>query len=233
MPVRRIGRRRPMRRMRRRRNRLFRRKNRFTSVVRSGLGTLLPPRLITKMKYYNNQIFTTIVTGVYSSNLYNLNSIFDPDRTGVGRYPMGYNQITPFYQHYRVFKTSWTVLYQGTSGRYRAAVIPVNGDAAPFTTFDEAVEQPRAMVKVGNFNGGPSLRFKGKIYLPNLAGASSVRYRSDDRFEANITASPAEIMTLHVGATNDDAGAISMNVVVILVYHVEFYDPNTLPTSTV
>lgn len=47
-------------------------------------------------------------TGTYSQNLFRCNSLFDPDYTGVGHQPKGFDEWAGVYNHYTVMKSTIT-----------------------------------------------------------------------------------------------------------------------------
>ena len=110
---RRFNRRRPTRRPRYTRNRTRKR----ITIRNKSTTTLIAPRFITKLRYAERiNIPAAAAVGLANAYLFNLNSIYDPDRTGVGHQPMGRDQLALLYHRYRVFAVSWRIEFSPTDG---------------------------------------------------------------------------------------------------------------------
>lgn len=74
-------------------------------VVNSALQPI-PQRYITKMKY--SEQVSTDAAGRY---MFNLNSIFDPNRTGTltGHQPYGFDTLATLYNRYRVISCGYRI----------------------------------------------------------------------------------------------------------------------------
>lgn len=205
-----------------------RRRGHFRNLVPNGAAPVAKKHIV-RLKYADVFGFT-VTAGNTAVQVMNLNSLFDPDRTGVGHQPYGFDQLAALFAHYRVFRCKWHIEFAGSSDRLHATVIPVN--ALPVTTvYSNLMEQPLAVNKALSFDGGWPTKFRGSIYLPKLTGASSVQYKTDDRYSAAVGASPAELMTLYIQLYNPTAGSITTSCSVVMIFYSEFYDPITLSAS--
>lgn len=74
-------------------------------------GAIVPDRLFTKLKY------TQVLQGGAASFLRQVfrgNSVFDPDFTGGGNQPAGFDQLATLYAYYRVYWSTCKVTFQST-----------------------------------------------------------------------------------------------------------------------
>jgi len=200
-------------------------KSNYVTRVPWSLG-FIAPRQICRLKYSETISLTIAAALGQADYLFRLNSIFDPNKTGTGHQPYGTLQLSTLYNRYRVFKTYWRITIPATNEQLHFAVLPVN-NTHTFTTVDEAAEYPRAVTKSISFNGGQVTTFKGHVYLPRLNGCKVQEYKTDDRFEAVMSANPVEVMDLHMVISNPQvtANAIEVNPLVTIMYVVEVYDP--------
>lgn len=202
------------------------RRSNKTTIRNSRPATVISDRFITKMKYadrYQTGFAGQGLTGVY---VFNLNSTFDPDRTGTGHQPWGRDQLAQLYHRYRVFAVSWRVTFYpipGTSNPAALFVVPLN-HADPLTgqVISVVRETPRAMVKLSSTDK-PTV-FTGRISLARLLGQTSAEYKGSDRYQALNTGDPSELMTLQVGSNFTSAGG-QASFEAQLTYHVEWFDP--------
>ena len=207
-----------------------RRSRAVTTVVR-GL-TPYPPRMITKMKYCETVSFA-LGTG-FKTARFNLNSIFDPNRTGVGHQPYGRDQYATIYNRYRVIKCHWAVTISGTSASAIMVVCcPANEEIATPAFLENVKERSRARYALQGADV-PYKTIKGKTYIPSLTGRTRAQYMADDRYQSDMGSSPAELAILNIFGGNerdDPLSSTSMAFNVTLKYFVELFDVNSFATS--
>lgn len=200
-------------------------RDRVTTVIR-GPGPI-PPRAIVKMKYsdvYNSN-------GVNIDHVWNLNSTFDPDRTGTGHQPYGRDTYAALYNRYRVFAVSYVITFVTTNVPGYAYLVWDN-EPGPFSTPSLVNETPKALAKPFTLSN-PAI-FKGHLTLANIVGQTAAQYKADDRFQAINSADPTETIVLHTvmsGFDNSVLGADAATCRVQLTYHVEWFDQNKLSQS--
>lgn len=215
----RVRRFRPARCGRRRLYRRSKRSNRITTVP-SGLNPVAP-RYICKMKY--SEYITTDATGQY---VMNLNSIFDPNRTGVGHQPYGFDTMANLYNRYRVISCGWRIQRAMLDGGNPLMIgaIPSNDDSILWTDFSELRENPRGKYIMQNAGAGV-VTLKGKSYLPALVGRTKAQYMADDHYQSIVTTNPIERCLFYILSYNaNDVFAPGTGLQVLLEYTVEFFD---------
>lgn len=201
----------------------YKKRGQRTTLVNTSLNPT-PSRFITRHKYAE-----AITTNSLGLNTYrwNLNSLFDPNRTGLGHQPYGYDQIGILYNRYRVISAKYVLSVISDTANIAFAVLPSNEAAPPITNVSEARENPRAKYMTQN-PGGTLKVLKGNVYLPSLTGRTKTQYMSADSYQAQTGSSPSEIMVLNCFAQglNDDAAFVTNPTFNILIeYTVEWFDP--------
>lgn len=75
----------------------------------------MPPKFTTKMRYSEN---IALDPGVLSAStfVYRAGSLYDPNFTGAGHQPRGFDEIMPLYGNYTVIGSKMTVTWTSTSG---------------------------------------------------------------------------------------------------------------------
>lgn len=192
----------------------------------------VPQRMIVKHKYATSVQATA--TAAYGLYLFNLNSLYDPDRTGVGHQPYGRDQYATFYNKYRVISCSYRVaaIPSNSSRVIQVAVVPTNNTASGASMADIR-EMPRCKYVIQQ-PGAPQQYVTGKVYLPSLMGRTRAQYMADDNYAAQSAASPSELalLNLYGGAITDDlipSETIYFNVE--MEFLVEWFDPNPIINS--
>lgn len=198
-----------------------------TYATNSNLRSLNPiaQRYICKMKYA--QTVSTDANGRY---VFNLNSIFDPDRTGGGHQPYGHDTLETMYNRYRVISCSYRVIAPKSDATIQLAVQPANEVLTP-TTAAEMKENPRSRY-VTQSPGGQVIPISGKVYIPSLTGRTKAQYMADDRYQATFGSNPVEIAVLNFIATGGSDLPLPSNPIhVVLEYLVECFDIRHLAQS--
>lgn len=203
------------------------------SDMESARINLVDPHKFLVLKY--SDVFTQSLATVTATNqIMNMNSLFDPDRTGTGHQPYGHDQIAALYNRYRVWSLQWKITFHAESQGFHVVVTPTNGNLATaitnVTSFAAACETPRANVH-SQGTGANSVVLRGNLQLNELNGSSPTEYKSDDRFQAVFGSSPGELLLLNIGTYNSSGSTVAIDFIVELWYHVEVYDPIILAQS--
>lgn len=186
-------------------------------------------RYIVKMKY-SEVVTTDILAGTYAINL---NSVFDPNRTGIGHQPYSFDTMASLYNRYRVISCGYRLHATPVLGNQPIILTAIPANQVLVTsTASEIRENPRAKYVVQNF-GAPAQTLRNKCYIPSLVGRSKAQYMADDRYQALVTANPAEEAILNIGTFNPQTDLALGNtpVQVLLEYTVEFFDIKSLGQS--
>lgn len=213
------------------RRRLFSRRRRIgTRGLRFGNKGPIAAKVYAKLKY--NESFTS--SGATYGNIINVNSIFDPNRSGGGHQPYGHDTYSSLYNRYRVVSMRYRIqiaaLDTTVNSCYKATIVHNNNDV-PLGNPSLCSEFPGSQTKL--VMGSVPCVFKGVAYPNRITGVSRAAYK-DDRYSAQFGANPSEIICQHlVLSTMADAIPVA-NVLrwnVVLVYTVEMYDPLDLAQS--
>lgn len=200
------------------------RKSKKTVNINTALQPI-PQRYICKLKYADD-VYTT-VAGSYTMNL---NSIFDPNRSGGGHQPYGFDQLASLYNRYRVIACGWRVTAPSSTQTVQLGTLPAN-ETVSVATFAELKENPRAKYVIQHV-GGNVQTVSGKVYLPSLVGRTKAQYMADDRYQATVVSDPGELAILNIQASNNGGVGINAQVINILMeYTVEFFDVKPLAQS--
>jgi len=192
------------------------------SIGRS-LGPI-PQRFVTHMKYTDTYLLTAQSTYLQK---WRLNSVYDPDYSGSGHQPYGFDQLSPLFTGYRVFATSYSVVFQSDSTCY-GVIVPINGTTLPTepSSLTQVMEMPRAKWAL-YASGGNAAKLRGKSYLPSLMGVRVGEYKADNNYSSAVGGNPVLGSTLCIffSSPNPVSDEMSVTMTVTLTYHVEFISP--------
>jgi len=193
---------------------------------------LLPLSKMGKLPYYDQNNFSTGVV-LAGSYVFTANGLYDPNITGVGHQPMGFDQLMLFYEHYTVTNSKITVNFYNNDATYPVMVgISVNPDATPETVFSKINEngllKKHWLTPSGGTNPKCSITLAANISKIN--GKRDVK--SEDDFRGDVASNPAEQTYFHLFAYNQTTVNV-VNVVfeVMIEYTAIFTEPRKMIQS--
>lgn len=200
-------------------------------VIRNALS---PDKVMVKLRYpsfvnYNGQ--PTL------DQVYRANSLFDPDLTGTGFQPNGFDEWSAFYNRYRVHACKIEAKIISTSATSPGnagfiSIVPTN-EATLSGTLIEGV-LGNAYCKWANYGpnvGTSTTQLSNYINIGNFMGKEGVPY--DDVNQAAVTANPAREVFWHatVQSADQTSSVSNIRVMFILTYYTEFFSRKELARS--
>lgn len=188
----------------------------------------LPHRLRCVHRYYS-KVLLNATSGAVDDHAFAANDLYDPDRTGTGHQPYGFDQMAALYDHFVVIGSSCKVVAGGT-GDHRFGIF-VADNSTVMTDLTAWGEMGTAQSKRLPLAGGQVRTVMKKICPQRFLGVSRTEYM-DDQFKGSNSASPSEQAFFHVGAWKADAGDPGqVTVEVFLTYIAIWIEPKRVSTS--
>lgn len=192
-----------------------------------------PPNVISKLRYVENYLFTS-TAGSVNINNFRMNSIADPDQTGVGHQPMYHDIFALLYRRYRVLGSKLTVTWVPVNDVSAAGIssssgpywVGINGTEA--TASVSAVTSTRAEMNdsitnvMGPRNGPDGVVTQVWTYDPERDLGIVA---ADDTVSAVFGSSPNFIYYAQVWFADQTGATSSAYAKVDIEYTVEFYQP--------
>ena len=216
----------PPRRRRIRRKRKYN-KNKISTVLLRG-PSLVPDRILVKIKYFESLEFTG--TGI-NYHSFRGNSFYDPDESATGHQPLGFDQYAAFYNKYRVYGTKMKLrIVNNDSTQVDAALLASVGAFPTPTNFTEVCEQPYSVVKqLGTVNANAKAVLKMYMSSSKIFGD---KVKEDLDYAALVTASPAKVWRYQMYFTNyAPLDAINVSALIEMEMYGEFFDRKELAQS--
>lgn len=215
-------------------------RRRTTKRRRRRKGTLkniVPDKHVVRLRYVQ-QISLDAATGGVNTWVFRANSCFDPDFTGTGHQPLGFDQWSEFYDHYNVIGSKCTAQFIATgvnSATDGSMVGILLKDSSPAITSSPSaiMEQTGSGYSIltgQNATGTKTIR-KG-YSARRFFGLKDV---ADNRnlVGASVLANPVEDAFFHVYHTALNAGGNPrpVDVVVTIEFLCQFTERHTLAQS--
>jgi len=200
-----------------------------TKIPRSIIGsnlTFLPKKRKFTFNYSDTIAVTTLAVGTYQGHNFNGNGLYDPDDTGTGHQPRGFDQIKTLYRTYKVKASSIRVRVVGIAtgaGVFCGLLADPSSDSTPTTsTIYDAMEVYKNNGILTNTDGS-----HGVVELRDRRTTVSMQYNKDsDSSEALMTANPANTWLWRILVWNAHPTATFTGVIFVdLVYDAEFSEP--------
>ncbi|AUW34326.1 capsid protein [Circovirus sp.] len=190
-----------------------------------------PPTYSAKMHYVENFSLATGTAGVMGTSAkVSLNSLYDPNMSGSGHQPYGYDQITALYRRYIVsgVKINITFTNPNDDGLVVAVMIQASGGVGAIAgqTADIIKEQPLSWTHPINNTGSQVCHFRQYLPLQKVEGLMKVQWiANQDQYGALYTASPSlqPFLLMSVGS-DAGSGAAAIMARIELTYYTRFYD---------
>lgn len=205
-----------------RRRRTVRRKMPALSLIRRFPQSGLPESVIMKHKYADSFSFASGATP--HTQFFRLNSMYDPDQSGVGHQPYYYDQMTPLYNRCIVYGCH--VKLKATCGTNQAIVgFKDQIDTSAISTAVDACERPNA--KYALLNNGAKGAYLSKYFPINkLFGVTkSMVLNGEMDFSHDASGNPLRQWYLQIFAQNPDSStATNIQYTIELIYYTKWID---------
>lgn len=205
------------------------RSRKSTSVYRRPKPTIqtgvLPFGLSYYAKFPFNQLSTLTSTadGLTVNRIYRLNSLYDPDFTGVGGQPYQYDQLTGIYKRYRVHGCLVNVLFTDPSADGLFVGIHFRQSTDPFTTsakpYSYLKEIGTSFMKPLHNTGNQNTRFVKYVPINTIFGVSKSEVNIDAYYAAGVGANPINEAMLEVFALSSSGTITTMQCSVTLKFY--------------
>jgi len=197
---------------------------------------IFPNIAVRKLRYSTANIIS-VTSGGLVTHVFSLNGLYDPDYTGTGHQPMGFDQMMPFYNHYHVTKVKAHVIFSMLeSDRAGQVGLKVTPDTVPPANSEDLVEEGRntwdcIAGAASTTNGTKAL--KCSVNVPAINGLSRANFLADPDYQGTIISNPAEQTYLHICAWSTPLLSFSVRFDIVLDYEAVFTEPRNLTPSVV
>lgn len=195
------------------------------TVARGPSG--FPDAIFVKLKY-TQRLAQTHAAGVGAEQVFRGNSIFDPDLTGGGHQPYGFDQWSNFYSYYTVYGSSCKVQLIPTTSTflgYDCAVVPSLDSTIISTSPDTPIEEmPYSKYRiVAAYAVGTIPAIKSYMSTAKIFGAEPVAVKTEDNYSSTVGNNPANVWYWNIITQPSDlTTANANNLLVTITYYVQF-----------
>lgn len=190
---------------------------------------ILPLKQTVTMAYSQTSTLTEAAAGAGVIQTFALNNLFDPNFTGVGTQPIGYDQLSNIYGRFRVLRVGIRVTLMGLTTNAYCGIYPSSQSTLP-ASFQAYADQPMGKSTLLQ-SGGPTKTFSMNVQLWNVLGVKKNEYLLDQDFSHLSTSGPARTAYLQLWLQGLGGVTASIAAESRLVYEVEVSAPFALNVS--
>lgn len=213
-----------------------------SAIVNMQVGSVrLPKTLVPKQRKhvfnYVERFTLNPGAGTGITQAFSANSLYDPNRTGIGHQPLGFDQLVGvFYDHYMVTSATLTltVMPRDTgepSDNTLVAIIP-RDTSTSITDIEEVIEQGDAVYGVvgGGVSGKNHLVLSHTISIAKFLGRAPW---GDSQLKGSSSSNPAEEAFFQIVAAGLSGGGDpgTLDMLATIQYTTYLQEPKALPGS--
>ena len=172
------------------------------------------------------------VGGISSDYVFSLNGLYDPNITGTGHQPIGFDQLMTFYDHYNVRVARGSVYFKSNDSVYTNNIaLKIHDDATSITDANTSIENGYANMKIMKTiaaEDSPIYRIDYEVDVHKWLGRS-VR---DPQTRGDAGNNPTEQLYLHVLVwPNESVDSTGGEFFVLMEFDAVFTEPQDLSAS--
>lgn len=195
---------------RRRRPRLrFRRRLPYRARIPRMLAKVTAPRVRVKLEYNRDFTLASSSPSIPQYHTFRLNSLFDPDLTGVGGQCSGFDEWATLYEKYCVYGCKVTVrAVNKTANPAVIVMLPSAVQPTSLTDSESARQQAGAVYRMLGASTGYDAKVMSRYYtISSIYGVSKKAILESDGYRALVGANPANqaLITIMVDSSPTQA----------------------------
>ncbi len=207
----------------------------FNGNLQATVLTNMPlfPHSVRKRLTYSTNFSVTGTSGAAGAYVFSANGPFDPDITGTGHQPMGFDQMMLYYEHYIGISAKinvWALNLNSTLGC--CVGISINASTSVVTSASTLVENGNLVWEMLSISTGAlnCKQLMASVNVGKFEGIDDVKDQSDLR--GDTASNPAEQVYFHVCAwAADGSSTIGPTFQAVIEYDVWFVEPRKITPS--
>lgn len=184
------------------------------------------------MLRYSDYFALTSTAGAVATYVFSCNGLYDPNITGTGHQPAGFDQMMLSYEHYCVTRSRIAITYLNTSTTTAPTVaVSLEAGATPVTIPSQNIEDGmiRTVRLYGAAVNGSMATLNMFCDLAKFGGV--VKILDDPEYRGTIAANPAEQSYFHVQVWGQNGDTSVVQCEVVIEYESWFVEPRNLSQS--
>jgi hypothetical protein len=182
---------------------------------------------------YADTFSLTSTTGAVASYVFSANGLYDPNITGTGHQPMGFDQMMVSYDHYTVLGARIRINARvgSVTNTFPTVAVSISASATPITNSQQITECGNAVLQFlypqGIYGGMRTL--ENAVNISKFGGVRDIL--DNPYYRGDIAANPAEQLYFHVQTWDTELITCATSIDVVIEYEAIFTEPRQLSQS--
>jgi len=206
----------------------------YTGVRRSmpPLGRVGPAgnSLTTSLKYAGDYALNPAALGLAATQQFQ-NSAYDPDLTGAGHQPAGWDQLIALFEHCTVFQIDYKIQFLSTDTGTSVCGVYISDTSTIDTDYRVLIENGQTEWAMARLDNNPP-PFSGTIDVSKIQGITRAQLLGNIDYACTNAGNPNDPIYMTIfngGAQNTDTGLLIATVE--LTFHCQFFGSRKLDLS--
>lgn len=208
----------------------------MTSILQRTTPIFPLSKFVKNQIYYEYSLSLSPAIGSVASYAFSANGLYDPNITGTGHQPLGFDQMELLYEHYNVLHSHCKVTFANSNANNATRV-------AIFIAPDTTTQAPTSIMEnglcvtdvvIGGLDGANRMKtLEIECDIPKYFGRTREGVISDTDLQGTAAANPTEQVYFIIAAWNpfDLSAATSIIMDVVLSYDAYYSEPRKLIAS--
>lgn len=192
---------------------------------------VFPSSVRRRLVYYDTGTLN-VTSGALNMTVFSANGLYDPNVSGIGHQPTGFDQMMVFYDHYVVLRAKCTVNWFNTSSGASAQVALALNSSNSVVTDYVALSEGGYLVRDFLNSNATSDAIKTSrlsVSIPKFSGTPNIRDATD--LWGTATSNPTEQTYFNLCVWDFQGGSPSVRYEIMLEYDAWFLEPRKLTSS--
>lgn len=194
---------------------------------------IFPVTITKRLRYSTTFALSTTAGALTSVQIFRANDLFDPDYSGTGHQPMGFDQLMLWYNHFVVRFAKITCVFKNTAATSPTVCLRIDADSTGLTVIDRIIEIGGCVTADLEVKGsyGANKKLTMGCDIAKVQGVTPSAMTADLDLHGSSAASPGEITYFHITMWDTAAATGSCECDVILEQTATFFEPRDMTES--
>lgn len=196
---------------------------------------IFPASITKRLRYSTTFAGSTTSGAITSTQVFRANDLFDPDFSGTGHQPMGFDQLMTWYNHFAVRSARIICTFKNTAATSPTVCLRVDADSSALTVIDRIVELGYCVYENLEVKGsyGANKKLELSVDIAKLQGVKPAALTADANLRGTAASSPTEISYFHITMWDTNGGSGGFECDVVLEQTATFFEPRDITESLV
>lgn len=187
------------------------------------------------MLYYTEVFNVASALGLLGTQVFSANGAYDPDITGTGHQPLGFDNLMTLYDQYVVRSATIKCKFVGLTASTSRIAIHLNDDSKALSSVSSLVENAQLatdVIATSTTAGFHSIReLELHCDVPKYFRCNWDELKRNPSYQGTASGNPTEQVYFHVSLWGYTASNATVGCDAVISYDIEFFEPKHIASS--